>query len=170
MALLAVDPSLRASGWALFEEGQLVSCGLVRTKGPLPEACRQVLESITAFGWEADVTELVVEWPQIYQRAQRKGASFANPNDLLAVAAVAGVFLSWIPAGRVLTPVPREWKGSTPKHIHAVRILARLPESSRALVTHCGAPKSLLHNVIDAVGIGVWAINDLSLRHHDISA
>jgi len=53
--------------------------------------------------------------------------------------------------------LPREWKGQVPKRIHQPRIIKALTDEERAEMDKDLAPytKSLRHNALDAVGIGL---------------
>lgn len=154
--LLAVDPSLTCTGWARFFCGSLQGCGLIRPDRGDPFASRVSLAGHAFRGVSVDI--LVIEWPQVYRATRSKG----DPNDLLAVAGVAGGVLSQVTAlQRTLTPKPAEWKGQVPKEIHNARVLARLDDAERALVDGAG-PASLLNNAIDAVGLGLWALGRMA--------
>ena len=55
---------------------------------------------------------------------------------------------------------PAAWKGQVPKKIHHPRILRSLSEVEREIVLDVLdlLPASTRHNVLDAVGIGLWAL------------
>lgn len=87
--------------------------------------------------------------------------SKAPPNDIVKLAQGAG---RW--AGRydalaidVHFVMPNTWKGGpVPKRISHPRIKATLSAAERAIVTAAcaGHAPSVQHNILDAVGIGVW--------------
>jgi hypothetical protein len=138
--LLAIDPG-QATGWALLNfEGRLLHCGLNTPPDALPAASR-----------------VVVERPRIYPGGRTK-----NPNDVLSVALNAGEWAGRYQARGFATEYvePSKWKGgSVPKEISHPRIFAKLLPSEQLVLSDAGkgiAP-SKRHNIIDAVGIGLWA-------------
>lgn len=58
---------------------------------------------------------------------------------------------------------PEVWKGAVPKHIHQPRILKALTPEERFVLKSVteGMNGSLVHNVIDAVGIGMFSLGRL---------
>ncbi len=140
---LAVDPSTRATGWALFVVGRLNACGLIRASDSL--------EMIAAVGRElpAGFTG-IIELPQIYRQRQQKG----DPNDLIHVAAVAGACAAKCKASRFI--LPRTWKGTVPKSIDNARTLKALTAQESAVLQGVEIPAFLVDNVLDAIGLGLW--------------
>lgn len=128
---LCVDPGID-TGWALFDGDTLRICGLGL---PHPLPFLQFLEV------------LYIERPQVYPRSK------TNPNDLITLAIQVGRIIERVglPTQTVL---PREWKGQVPKGVMCRRITQALTPQERALLP--GLPPSKLHNVLDAVGIGLW--------------
>lgn len=142
--LLAIDPGVRALGWAYFEDGRLVQAGLLRAK--------HIQEMVDQL-WLLDLhpVSLVIERPQVYG-----GAKF-DPNDLVGLAVVAGAAAGrFHMAKNIDFPLPRMWKGQVPKDIHHERVLRALSIAERGQVPN--TTKSLQHNVLDAVGLGLWKI------------
>lgn len=151
MKIVAFDPGV-STGWALFKD-KLVACGLITWDGWNAEA-PEFREA-----WFATVEEFapnrvaVVELPQVYRASQSKG----DPADLIDTAFRAGMLASWVqPWCAIKTVMPREWKGQLPKEVHHRRILAALTPEERAVLDACEAPRAKMHNVIDAVGLGLW--------------
>lgn len=137
--LLAIDPG-RCTGWALFDGRTLIGCGL----DPSPAA----FESID---------RVVIEYP-IYRSHER-----VSPNDLIKLALNAGEWGGLARASRVKPEyvLPHVWKGgSIPKEISHERIKRKCNSTEWTLVKDSCVDfsKSTIHNVIDAVGIGLWAI------------
>ena len=154
--LLAIDPGLD-TGWALFTDaGELVACGL---GDPRMSDRHRVSE----------IRSVVIEQPFIYPRGQTK-----NPNDVLALALNAGewagLYRQWAEVKYVL---PFQWKGSVPKAISHSRIWGKLGDTEKTVVDlamergrSCttkalGRPiaSSRRHNVLDAVGLGLFAVS-----------
>lgn len=159
MRLVAIDPSLRATGWAVFEDGRLVSCGIVKTAAgtTAEQAAREVAQRLKN---DLDGAVAVIERPQIYQGRRSKG----DPNDLVGVALVAGACAAW--ADRAVFVLPHDWKGSIPKHAQLSRYIVHrrnekaLDDASCAVYRKCLAAwaAGLRHNLADAVGIGLHAM------------
>lgn len=181
--LLAVDPAINNPGAALFRGGVLVSAERVKIDAEakeLPILARATRVGADIVRWamarNAEPKFLVVEFPQIYrathQRAAKQGA---DPNDLLALAAVAGAIagilqIALVPrdiAVEVLDRTPAEWAGQLPKAKNnataldsprARRILSRLTDDELAIV-----PRS--HDALDAIGLGLEVLGRLEPIH-----
>lgn len=148
--LVSLDPGLRGSGVAWFNaQGQLVRTDYVRNPektGNGPQAWTGYLRVAL---WEDAVWHFISEIPQVY----RAGASKGDPDDLIQLAGVVGVFSSIFRATTHLGVKPREWKGQVPKDVHHARLVKTLTPEEMAMVERA-APPSLRHNVLDAIGIG----------------
>ncbi len=130
--LLAIDPGVNVLGVALFVNGELWDCGLFPVDSPLRHA-----------------DTIVIELPQIYRATRSK----APPEDILQLAFTVGKLAERFGQSVVLVR-PREWKGTIPKEKHHPRILDKLSDAERARIPKLS--KSLLHNVIDAIGLGQY--------------
>ena len=146
--LFALDPGLRGCGTAWFDKtGKLMEVDYVRNSvktGNGPKAWAGYLEHGRC---SADI--FISEVPQVY----RAGASKGDPDDLIQLAGVVGLFTGIIEADEYLGVKPREWKGQVPKDVHHARLVKTLTPEEMAMVERA-APPSLRHNVLDAVGIG----------------
>ncbi len=164
--LLAVDPSVRSPGVALFRRDLLLAVTRLSCKRVSSISDGQhwlnVARQIRAWAIMQctvdDVTTLVYERPQIYRAAKSKG----DPNDLIGLAGV-GAALSGLLGVNVLSPSPAEWIGQLPKSTkgsafaspRAQRIVSRLSPEERALVPD-------QHDAIDSVGLGLWGLGRLT--------
>lgn len=136
--LMAIDPGVKKSGWALFdEEGYLVQC-----EHQDNESFEEWLER-TAY-------ETVIEMPRVYGGRSTRG----DTQDLLNLSYQVGRFSML--AGYTTLVHPQTWKGQLPKDVCARRVLSRLAEEERARIPKLA--KSRLHNVLDAIGIGMWRL------------
>ena len=149
MRILAFDPGVHHVGWASLEEGRLMRCGLVRESKDTP-----LYVALGARFDDRDLAgvEVVIERPQIYKQAQWKG----DPNDLIDLAMVAGVLGYLCRRGAVACVRPHAWKGSAKKTAVHAWIRKRLDAEELAIVDAVDVPPSLRHNVLDAIGIGLW--------------
>ncbi len=151
MKLTAIDYGA-ALGWAFFCDAKLIACGLLRTKAKSPgERVRDHVAKLSSV--LADSDRVVVErgtW-----RGGGKGSM--PPAQLADFNASAGQLAGWY--GELVTP--DEWKGRVPKDKHQPRIIAALTADERAVLADAKVAPSLLNNVIDAIGIGLFAVGRL---------
>lgn len=175
--LLALDPSVRSPGAAVFRNNVLVAAGKVKLPvmlASLPEGMRwqRVAEAIIEWAYSAGSCyrpeKIVYERPQIYTASKSKG----DPNDLIALAAIGAAVCSWYvakpPINQAIvieTPTPAQWAGQIPKATkgsakdspRAKRILSRLSPIELAQ-----APNQ--HDALDAIGLGLHALGRLGIR------
>ncbi len=157
--LVAVDPGLRGCGVAVFRDGVLVDASYVRSaclKERGPVAWRLMVAALAAHveSVAPDATELVVELPQVYPQGRyRKNVPFANPADLIELAAVVGGVATSSNATLAFALLPREWTGGVPKGERNTATEGQLAPEELAAYRPC--VKSLRHNVTDAVGLGL---------------
>jgi hypothetical protein len=133
MSLLAVDPGA-CSGWAVFDGDALSASGIAREPRSF------------------DVAELWVESQEIWK------GSRARPRDIIKLAHNAGEWVGLNPHARAAWVPPRTWKGSARKEWCTRRILAALRPAEREYVEGLPIAKSYKHNMIDAIGIGLYAV------------
>lgn len=155
--ILAIDPGSTCAGWSTWrqrlpdEKWCLYSCGLLRWKSHA-ELVTTTTRLVADVG--SMVERVVVELPQVYSQRHWKG----DPNDLIGVAATAGVIVGVLGFYEVEWVKPHSWKGNVPKQVHNARVLAALDDRRAAFdAVRTSVPSSLLHNVIDAIGLGAWA-------------
>jgi hypothetical protein len=132
--LIAIDPGT-VTGHAVFHGGTLTHAGL------------------GLVDMRAD--EVVIELPE-YRRESR-----VSPNDLIALAVKVGRAMCFYESasGAIVTLVkPSKWKGGVPKTVHHPRILAALADHELDVISKVKCAASALHNVVDAVGLGLWAL------------
>ena len=130
--LLAIDPGA-CTGWATFGElKQLLACGI---GDPPVELAGHV----------------IIELPQVYPQQP------VPPNDLITLAFLAGRYAGRA-SGEVFTVFPHQWKGNLPKEVCAARVRMKLSSEEKKIVDDCDLPKSQMHNTMDAIGIGLFAI------------
>jgi hypothetical protein len=129
--IAAVDPSVRATGWATAEftvtpDGilcEIQRAGVVLLKAapglyPVPQMVKGVIEEIE--GCDA----VVFEFPEVYGTNKAE-----DPNSVLPLTAVlGGVVCSKLWTGQFAYH-PREWKGEAPKDVHQARELRTVPDA-----------------------------------------
>lgn len=149
ITLLAIDPSLRGTGWALFKDTNLVSCGVIGGPNQLSniEAVRAIRNGVQG---EAPDLQVVLEFPRIYPKGRGESDNI-DPNDLLWVAAVAGALCTLGPSS---TYYPSDWKGQSKKEKTLRIVLQACNPAERAVIESVQGAKR--HNAVDAVGIGMY--------------
>ena len=137
---LSIDPGVRGTGWALWSTtGFLLACGLHEPP------------------WE-DITRVAIEVPRVYRKSR------VDPNDLITLAFLAGRYVGKAQSLTGFTCEakwcwPHEWKGDLDKDITEARARKKLTADERLVVEECEryVPRSLMNNVWDAIGIGLYA-------------
>jgi hypothetical protein len=165
MLILAVDPGLRGSGVALFDETTkaLLRADYVKgsLKGERAEAWGAMRDAVWTWAepWRVDL-RLVIEFPQVRQRgSQRASKRGTDPNDLIQLAAVVGAIVSMRSLKGIVVRLPEEWKGQVPKEVHHQRAMGRL--SVAELTRLPKQAKSIFHNTMDAVALGLTELGRL---------
>ena len=148
--LIAVDPSVSASGVAIFEDGELASAWLVQATD-----WRQMVLSIASSvrrefpnGW--DDFDLVIERPQIYVRKTKRY------DDIMKIMLVVGGLGVAFRDVSLTLYLPQQWKGNVKKEVVVERVEKRLKESGELSRLRLPKAKSLRHNVFDAAGMGLF--------------
>lgn len=153
--LLAVDPSLRGTGWACFRHGLLVNCGVIVGDANLSniQAVQHIWRNMPTMSHFGEGDEVVLEFPRIYPKGHKsKETDRIDPNDLLWVAAVAGAFSAH--ALNLMSYYPSDWKGQSKKEKTLRLVLQACTPSERAVIESVTGWKR--HNAVDAVGIGMY--------------
>lgn len=163
--LAAVDPGKNGCGVAIFDGGTLIeahytcpsrnpfhksehTCG---GGGNYARARYTAREALAVMGW---VDDLIVEHMFKYP-----GMDKINVNDLLDVQTVAAMIAA--SHSGAISVYPPQWKGNVPKKIMTERIKKLLTPKEQYLLEVGDWPKSLEHNVVDAIGIGLWRLGRL---------
>lgn len=170
--ILSIDPGLHACGCALWDTvsaNDLIWAGLVKNRydahpenptrhssiwNGMVAAIEEKLHEKFGFGVHGWPDRLAIELPQVYVRSRSKG----DPNDLIALAGLVGALVRWFP-GMSFTYLPHDWKGTVPKDIMNSRIMKHLSDDEKSKIEK--SPKSLMHNTIDAIGIGLKHLHRL---------
>lgn len=144
--LLAIDPGVD-TGWATFNgERRLTGCGLSRAGANPPP-----LEGLS---------RVTIECPALRPRGEK------NPNAILKVARSAGEWAGRCYPAEVVYVTPNQWKGTLPKSVSHARMWAKLDEKEKSIVDKAfkqapgrnGLAPGLRHNVLDAIGIGLFSV------------
>lgn len=157
--MIAIDPGA-SCGWAHFDDEvesdpklvELSACGLWDLDS------RTILA--TPVSW--DCSHLVIEDQVIYPKSK------ADPNDIVELAKQAGRVRDRCRHFHGFTWVePRTWKGTLAKDTMSVRILEALNVSERRVYFTAAdkVPEGVRHNIIDAIGIGLWKLGRLGRQN-----
>jgi hypothetical protein len=165
--ILAIDPGYsftNGAGWAHFSDGHLKHCGV---EAPFAsgldskQSCLEVLGKLshqweTLMGFHIKPELLCLESPIVYPRYSQK----IDTRSLDNIHFLNGMLSERFNPRELLTPTPYQWKQNKPKDIHREEIIAALDQSSKSILTDAlnQIPRGKWHNVIDAVGLGLYAI------------
>ena len=159
MKILAIDPGLRCCGVAVGQDGVLVSCALVnnpmikeRNGMAWGSMARSVKEWADAHG-PFDLVKS--ETPKQYQHGHH-GGKRVDPDDILQIQGVVGALSALY---QLQTIYPYEWKGQLPKDVGYHRVKSRLSAEELAVLNGAKCQESKRHNIGDAVGIFLDAVN-----------
>lgn len=146
MNLMAFDPG-KITGWASFENTSLSHAGVVKNA-----TFAEPVEFWPVEDWPLVV---VIEMPRWYPQERE-----IDVNDLLDLSRLVGRIEGFFAkeGSRIEIVYPRSWKGTVPKKIHNARVLAALTKEEIALLPRRPRAKDHDHNVLDAVGIGLWKL------------
>lgn len=164
--ILAIDPGCsftNGAGWALFSEGRLKHCGVVAPFAAgidSKQSCMEVLEKLskqweTLIGFHIKPELLCLESPIAYPSYSQR----IDTKSLDNIHFLNGMLSERFNPRELLTPTPYQWKQNKPKDIHREEIIAGLDPYSKRVLTEAlkEIPRSKWHNVIDAVGLGLYA-------------
>ena len=149
--LVSIDPGKHVSGYAIFFKCRLVECGMAKEAEDLTRHWGRTSSVCCSLGWPETVT---MEMPQIYDRRRWKG----DPNDLLPITAAGALLAGSLNPQIFKVVTPEEWKGQTPKEIQNDRDMGVLYPAELEVVEAAGITPSKIHNMIDAIGIGLWEL------------
>lgn len=158
---LAIDPG-ENTGVAWGFEGKLVACYLAHPGDELviPYELRNC--GGVGLGCKYADVRAVVEYPKFYGMRAYKSpkVAYGVANSLIRESVTLG---RWVERAShhtddIVEVLPRDWKGTMPKQAMLRSIVARMSRDERKLVVALGLPKSLVHNVLDAIGIMLWSV------------
>ena len=143
--LHTVDPG-NDTGLACFQDGLLI------------EACTVAFEDFRYLEVLSG-DRVLIEVPRHYQHNEK-----GDTNDLIDLALRAGQVKEWclMKNAKVELVHPRTWKGSVPKKIHNERVLRALKDYERTLLPLKPRARTYDHNMIDAVGLGLWKLGRMT--------
>lgn len=157
---IAIDPGKHGCGLAMFIDGLLVHAeyvsGLGGQRHPLLEPVAGVVKILESARDAGEIETVVIERPKIYDATHQKGDQ-RDIADLLIVAGGLACAASLV-SRSVLFVEPSQWKGQTSTEIIEHRLQKHLSTEEHEKIEWPRARKTLGHNVVDAVGIGLWHV------------
>jgi hypothetical protein len=162
---LAIDPG-NNTGVAWGIGGRLFACYLSDPAGALIVPAGIARDPAT--GKTYSPVKAVVEYPKFYGVRAYGSASkaYGVANSLIRESVTLGRWIerATLIGADVVEVLPRDWKSTLPKRAMLKLIWSRLTREERALVLGLDLPKSLVHNVLDAVGVMLWSCGRLELK------
>lgn len=172
----AVDPGKHGCGVAVFRGSELIGARYISPGlNPLHKADHFCGGSKTNDNYQrAHCVAFEVLWflngyrpTSVIVEHMRKypGPDKIDINDLLDVQTVAAMVAA--SNSGVESVYPPVWKGNVKKEVMTTRIRKALSSMEAELIEEYRTwPKSLDHNVYDAIGIGLWKLGRLNKREH----
>lgn len=158
--LISIDPGLRHCTAAFFENKKLIRTLWVdnpqkKLRGPKAwvDMAGELSYQVALAKQFSTVERLtvVLEMQQVY------GGRFAK--DLIELASVTGAIAHCFSGDTLVGYLPKEWTRGRKKPVHNEHTLKAL--TSEELKRLAQVAKSLQHNIIDAVGIGLYHLGRL---------
>ena len=159
MNLASFDPGKNCAGAGVYVAGLLVMATLIRGDGPLDVAQKvaqwfsqiRLVSTLSAIQYDA----LVTEGQQVYPGPRKN-----DPNDLFPLTFCCGAVHALVEAREKHSILPGKWTRGTPKDIRLARAEAALSPSEQKVLGAVKCPKSLRHNVVDAIALGRWFLDN----------
>jgi len=169
MKLISIDPGYRACGVSYFDKGVLIAASLIEVKSSkdidpgeqfalMSSAVVNYIESLGV----GDTFDLAIEYPQQYVRSPTPRESVQRLVGVIGAISSAVQNSTGGLGVKVTTYTPRAWKGQVPKEIMNDRVRNRLIDGELEKLPEYS--KSKMHNVLDAIGIGLKHLKRLELK------
>lgn len=155
--MITIDLGLNGCGFAEWVGDQMVRARYIkRIEGSASKAYQMAWTLYFRFCLPVSATEtIIIERPRIYTKMK------VDPADILNLFEV-GATLQGMHGRPVEWIEPHQWKGSVDADVMTERIRSRLTQEELGGIESC--PASLMHNIIDAVGIGLWVLGRLERK------
>jgi hypothetical protein len=158
MRIIAIDPGVGGTGYAIFDNGILVKFGTVKAIGnEWLYKCSNILflldGQINGF---YQVEKVLIECPQFMSGSS--GRMVAARGDLVKLTLLTGMILQKFMVKYGVSAIelvePSKWKGQLPKSVCNNRVLKILKSKNNSL------PLKFDDHGLDAVGIGLWKLGE----------
>jgi hypothetical protein len=164
--ILGIDPGFsfyNGLGYSYFEEGKLIACGLIKPFAPGYLSEQSIFDVLKNFskqweelkGFSIKPKILCLESPVNFGNYKK-----INTKALDDIHFLNGMLTERFQPERLLRPTPFQWKGNKPKDKHNAEIVSSLDTYSRKRLEESLSQikNGAWHNVIDAVGLGLYAL------------
>lgn len=169
MYSIGIDCGIRYIGISVFKDASLEHCGLLESRNSSEfeaEVLHGLIEALKA--WEGlqylstkELLRVTIEYPEQYAHSPVPRSSVQG---LAYTAGGLSLFFKERFNSEIKLIYPKEWKGQVPKDIFLGRIKSRMSEKELMVLDSCSLPKSKEHNVVDAIGIGLYSLGRLKRR------
>jgi len=146
MTLISIDPNVNRMALAKWINGKLAATYYLRSD---LKGTKNTFLQLHELNIAPD--EIAIEVPEIYKKDGMKKKKSLMKLDFYAGFACGALY---VPGTIITRYLPKEWKGQVPKDIMAPRILGKLSPTELQNLTLPGF-KTMDHDIIDAVGIGL---------------
>lgn len=160
--LFTFDPGLRCSGIAYFEAGELKWASLAypghdERPRDVDGALRMAEEVVDILPGRLKLKSCSLDSRLVYEKPQIYKTRDVRPDDVMQLAYVNGAVGALLNIDRTEGVFAREWKGQIPKDVTHRRVRAELSDDETELIDSLESrfQKSLFHNLMDAVAIGM---------------
>jgi hypothetical protein len=161
--IIAFDCGLAYVGGAMFEYStkKMVECYYIDTGIDARDSAEQTADLVgkihEIFKNYVENAHIIVEYPEQYAQTP------APRSSVQGLACTGGGIVSLLkrPSNKVEFVLPKVWKKQVPKDIMLDRIVARLDPTEKALLENKAYAKYKKHNVIDAIGLGLYKLERL---------
>ena len=161
--VISFDCGLSYVGAAIFDctTKALVDCHYIDTgidgRYGAEQVADLVLKVLKVFEKDLSNALITVEYPEQYAQTP------APRSSVQGLACTGGGIVCMLKRedNKVEFVLPKEWKKQVPKDIMLERIVNRLSDSEKAILESKRLIKSKKHNVVDAIGLGLYKIGRL---------
>lgn len=165
---IGIDCGVKYIGISLFEDvsltvKELLKCEFIKSSNEHHETQSKIvlgiIDSLKKSNILCDIRSddkvcVLIEYPEQYQYSP---VPRNNVQDLAFTAGALGLFFEMTFKNvRVDLILPKDWKRQVPKDIFLNRILSRLSENELKILNEKNYAKSIKHNVIDSIGLGLY--------------
>ena len=155
--IVSFDAGKYSLAWAAFEQDVLTNCGFIEWS---EEKWPSEIERRFRAGFDWAPCRYLIEYQQIYTSGRHRTR---KPADVLACTLTVGrVQQALGQYAKLELVLPHTWKGSVKKEIMTERIPTFLSTAERAILHAAKVPNAKRHNVVDAIGLGLWGLRRLT--------
>jgi len=154
LAQLSLDPSLRATGVAMWVDGKLTRVVVIKVKAPArgPDAWQAQGRALRGWIQGYTITQMWSERATLYTEDQK-----LTPEGFYQLTGVLGALSMVCPLAPMRAYHASQWKGTVAKDVFCKRIYDHLSPEEQAVVDAWGPDGKYKTDVLDATGVGLVA-------------